>query len=685
MALSETQKVTIEQSIAHLINPPESASEFQAYEKSLFDLFTGSATENEELQQLWQCYDNPTQYFKNLEHLGQEITIGEVKLHTLEYITKILKEKNVKITLWQPQQLIETAQNEATWNEKFITKQDSPQDDYNPWVLSTSNDMIFSGFVGHDEGSIIDDDTQEALKILWPYVKVTMNLPDTEVTTKKIRFETPVMQADFGVTIDEESYARSTMTTAYSMAALYACTTALEYAAKKGVEIVPQNAEGDETQQTGYIEISTATCILLSKKYYLTQLINHAITYSQLSKVHIDQSFLLMREALIDCAKSQLRGLSLSELLTYPPQLLSILASQNILALMKHEKLSMEEAKTLTTDHLKIIGLPLYYNKIIEGELTIEKILTLNHDETSMLLYPIVTNLIQGKKLTCKDVLQWPLHLKNFIADARFGELVSHNLHDLQTLAHLDQAHIRLLQIKPIYTKYISGDISLEKISALTDAKLTLLFNCQLLTKWLETNILSYDEVCSIPISEPWQFYIRGMINSLFNVIHTQQITPQQDELWIKDLEIASQACQIELNSFIRTFAYHLAIDSREFLNQSAADIDTAKLNPWLLRLNVLLNSEIDQNNMPWVSFYDEAGQYAHMILQKMRANRFIEEAQSATNLTANNTLFAKQDKNPNSRISIRLKLVCDTLEKMAHLTAAIIHRSTDDTRELSM
>lgn len=681
MALSETQKVTIEQSIAHLINPPESLSEFQEYEKNLFNVFTGVATTNEELQQLWNCFDDPTKYFKNLEHLGAEITIGEVKIYTLEYITKILNEKNFTISTWQPQQIIATAQNESDWKETFVTTHESPQDDYNPWILSTSDDMIFSGFVGHDEGSIIDDDTQEVLKILWPYVKIKLSLPDAEVTTKKLRFDSPVMQADFGVTIDQETYTRSTMTSAYSMAALHACSIALEYAATKGVEITPLNDVAN--QQSGYLEISSATCILLTKKYYLTQLINHTVSYAQLSKVHIDQSFILMKEALINCAESHLPGLSLNELLTYSPQLLSTLASQNVLGLMKNAKLTIEDVKKLTADHLKIIGLPLYFNKIMEGELTIEKILTLNHDETTMLLFPIVTNLIQGKKLTCKDVLQWPPHLKSFIADARFGELISHNLDDLQTLEHLDQAHIHFLQIKPIYTKYISGEISLEKISDLTDAKLNLLSSCPLLTKWLETNILSYEEVCSIPMSEPWHFYVRGMINSLFNVIHTQQNTAQQDEIWIKDLEVASQACQLELNSFIATFAYHLAIDSREFLNQSVADIDTAKLDPWLLRLNVLLNSEIDQKNTAWVSFYDEAAQYAHMILQKMRANRFIEETQSATNHAANTMFFVKQDKNPNSRISIRLQLICDTLEKMAHLTAAIIHHSADQTYKL--
>lgn len=686
MALSETQKAIIEQSIVHLINPPETANEFSQYEKNLFELFTGRETANEELAQLWQCFNDPTKYFKNLENLGPAPTISEVKLHTLEYITNLLEAKKITIKTWQPQQIIDEAQAKADWNETFKTKHETPQDDYNPWVLNTSDDMIFSGYVGHDEGSIIDDETQEEIKIVWPYVKVTLNLPESETVTKKLRFDSSIMQADFGVTIDQESYTRKTLASAYSMAALYACKAALEYAANKGIDIASVPDEMDEADlHEDYVLFTTATCILLTKKYYLTQLVNQTIPCALLRKVHIDQSILLMKEALINCAESNLPGLAPSELLTYPPSLLEKLASQNVLALMQHAKLSITEVKQLTSDHLKIISHPIYYAKILCGELTIADILALNHDETSMLFFPIVSNLIQLNKLTCNEVLHWPPHLKSFFSDTRFGELISHNLHDLDTLQHLNLTHIRFLQIKSIYGRFIAGDITLKNISELPDSKINLILESKLLTKWLETNILSYEEVAAVSTNEPLQIRVKGMINSLFNVQHPEQNKNLQDENWIGELQSAADECRMELNSFIPLFAFHFALESREYLNQSLIDIDTTKLDPWLLKLNVLLNGTIDQDNTYWVSFYDEAAQYGHMILTKMRMNRFIDEDPNETSLATQTSLFVKQDINQDSRISHRLKLVCHTLEKMAHLTSTIIHMNKTRESELCL
>lgn len=686
MALSETQKVTIEQSIAHLINPPETANEFSQYEKNLFELFTGRETANEELSQLWQCFNDPTKYFKNLENLGPASTIGEVKLHTLEYITNLLEAKKITLTTWQPQQIIDEAQTKTDWNEPFKTKHDTPHDDYNPWILNTSDDMIFSGYVGHDEGSIIDDETQEEIKIVLPYVKVTLNLPASETVTKKLRFDTPIIEADFGVTIDQESYTRKTIASAYSMAALYACKAALEYAASKGIDIASANDDTDEADQhEDYVLITTATCILLTKKYYLSQLVNQTIPYALLRKVHIDQSMILMKDSLIECAESNLPGLTPSELLTYPPSLLEKLAGQNVLALMQHAKLSIEEVKKLTSDHLKIISHPIYYAKILGGELTIEDILALNHDETTMLFFPIVSNLIQLSKLTCKEVLHWPPHLKSFISDTRFGELISHNLHDLDTLQQLNLTHIRFLQIKSIYVKFIAGDITLKQISELSDSKINLILESKLLTNWLEKNILSYEEVAATSTNEPLLIHVKGMINSLFDTHNSEQDKKLQDENWIHELQSAANECRIELNSFIALFSFHFALESREFLNQSLIDIDTTKLDPWLLKLNVLLNGSIDQDNTYWVSFYDEAAQYGHMILQKMRTNRYIDKDDNETPLATQTSLFVKQYKDQDLRISHRLKLVCHTLEKMAHLTSTIIHMNKTRESELCL
>lgn len=674
MALSETQKVTIEQSVAHLIDPPTDAKEFSDFEKNLFDRFTGQESTNEEITQLWSCFNDPTTYFKNLENLGPNITIGEVKTYLLNFITSTLEATHITLTTWQPQVILAKYNSDTNWNEPFITKKQPQEDTYNPLLLPTSDEMIFNGQIGFDEGTLIDDQTHEAIKILWPYVNVTLSLPDAEPVTTKLRFNTPIFQADLGVTIDGQAYLSAALSEGYSIAATYACTKAVEFAANKGIEIGLNNDDPDAVMDHT-LELSTPVCILLTNKYYLAQVLYGSITFSHLHSLSLNQAMILTNKALIDCAASHLPGLSIPELITYSPEFLSILSNTNVLELIKREQLSISDAKLLTTAQLKMISHPAYYAKIIGGQLPIKTILSLQPAEIGLYMIPIVSNMIQNDKLTCEQVRHWPLYLKTIIADTRFDELINRNKVDFHQLEKLSENHARLLKIKTIFQKFISDDLSLIEITEIPDEKLRLIFNCPLLTKWLESGMISYNELKQFSLDEPSTLYIKGMVNSLFNVTPAQYNKITINETWINELKTASQACGIAFAQFMSLFSYALGSEIRDFLNHSTVDTDTHTFDPWLLRLNVLLNTRLEQTTTYWVSFYDEASQYAQMLSKTIRAKRYTEASKDQPPSSLTTSLFPRQDKSRKETFTDRLQLACDTLEKMAQLTAAVMNQ----------
>lgn len=629
MALTESQKSTIQASIAHFLYFPEDMFEFMQKESELMEALTSSVNKDHEFYWLGECLKNPTQYFQTLEQQGpavtsvdgakhQPITIGEVQTALLEHISEALSKTGKNLFSWNQQEILDGLPA-TNWTTEFKSKKAPVEAGDSPWQLPALPNKIYTQELRiveelqeplYDEFNDYDDFDAGLLfqNIQVAYLDITVTGISKNPLSKTVKLK-EFPRRGFRNDADENKFIEDLLKQAGSQARSSAARIVMGYLISK---------YGIDSKHVAKAQNAVGPKEVLTHRYWFDLINCGSLKFSSIYDLDDDE------------AKN----------LIHP----------TVITLYQQKKLGFTAAKNLTAAELLVISHPVYYALIQNNTINIDGLKGISSRRARLLIHPHMTNLIQMEKISFEQAMKLPYDLKNILLSSVYVAFFRNNTIDWGVFDKIKKDQSQLLLKNTIVRLLCNGVIKLEEVVALMEQNV----NSDDTFFQLITTAFA-NRLTALCYQTP--FLINSTIDTI-NIV-TSELTPTLTE------------CHTESNIAKEWIFYKILFHLQSKMNEKKSELDEGDQTIDIYN-NMQKKINIDDSNSetPWAIAFSGLISLAIEVRDSIRIQEFTStsEAQhSPTLLTSNVSIFSQKSNKRKERPSDEdIKYFCDGIISLA-------------------